>query len=321
MGRWSQWRRPCGTISICSLGVSSRSSSSISSSGSSNSVTLLDSHTLEICVHNEILFHGVQPRRSAPLCRLLHLKTTQRALKQSTLVPPPWCRRGLSYRPLSTTALSAIATAQQAQPTQQQQQQQPAFPSFKVARICYKEGTVETMNLDTSELMKATSLYARDLFFTLNLTSRHERYRPDQQPPDPYHPHSTMKSSLSSTSSSALIVPRRTVSVIQSRVPTSTILLSFGKLQAVTNLTHIYLLNAHNPAVQAFAQYLSAIFTTSPSSSSSLESSTDDTSGITNPTSGTNKEPNELIFLECCLRDTVDSYFRRLRLFEPIGTS
>jgi hypothetical protein len=277
----------------------------------------MNSHTLEICSsHHEFLFHGGL-RRSVPLFRLLNHKTTQWTFKFSTLVPlPPWCHRGLSNRLLSTSsAFSATSNTTPQAPTVQQQ----AYPSFKVSRISYKEGTVETMNLDTSELMKATSLYARDLFFTLNLTSRHERYRPDQSA-DPSYPHS-ITSSLPSTSSS--VIPRRTVSVIQSRVPTSTILLSFGKLQAVANLTHIYLLNAHNPAVQAFAQYLSAIFTPPllSQSSSSLEACTEDNGGMISPTSSTNREPNELIFLECCLRDTVDSYFRRLRLFEPIGTS
>lgn len=144
-------------------------------------------------------------------------------------------------------------------------------PSFKVSRIPYTGGSIETVNLDTTELMKEASIYARDLFFTLNLTSRQERLRRG-------------------------IPARRTVCAIQSRKK-KIILLSFGKVRAVASLHDIMLFDAHNPAVREFANELRAVF-----ASGELHG-----------------DPSELVFLECVLRDTVDSYHRRLRLFEPIG--
>jgi hypothetical protein len=146
---------------------------------------------------------------------------------------------------------------------------QDKSPSFKVSRVSY-DGKFETVNLDTSELMKTASIYARDLFFTLNLTSRQERRQRG-------------------------IPARRIVSAIQPRK--KIILLSFGKVRAVASLNDILLFDAHNPAVREFAHELRTVF-----QSGELHG-----------------EPNELVFLEFVLRDTVDSFHRRLRLFEPIG--
>ena len=146
-------------------------------------------------------------------------------------------------------------------------------PYFKVSRVSYT-GTIETVNLDTSALLKTASIYARDLFFTLNLTSSQERRQRGSH------------------------TLRRTVSAIQSRKK-KTILLSFGKVRAVASLNDVLLFDAHDPAVREFANELRVVF-----QSGELHG-----------------EPNELVFLECVLRDTVDSFHRRLRLFEPIGTS
>lgn len=145
--------------------------------------------------------------------------------------------------------------------------------TFKVSRISYTNGKIETINLDTVDLMKTASIYARDLFFTLNLTSRQEQRQRG-------------------------ISVRRTVSAIQARKK-KIILLSFGKVRAVAGLNDILLFDAHNPAVREFAHELRTVFQSG------------DLHG----------EPNELVFLECVLRDTVDSFHRRLRLFEPIGKS
>ena len=156
-------------------------------------------------------------------------------------------------------------------------------PSFKVSRVSYKNGRVETVNLDTSEIMKTASVYARDLFFTLNLTSRQERQQ-----------RGCMAAAV-----------RRTVSAILPRK--NSIVLSFGNVRAVAGLDHVFLFDAHNPAVRAFAQELSEAFRFD----CELQQQQPQYEG----------EPKELVFLEKVLRDTVESFNRRLRLFEPIVDS
>lgn len=131
---------------------------------------------------------------------------------------------------------------------------------------------METVTLGTTELLKTASIFARDLFFTLNLTSRQERQQ------------------------RGMMTNRRSVSAIQPRQ--DVIVVSFGKVRAVVGHTHVLIFDAHSPAVGQFAQELRHVY----------------------KSGNLNGEPNELVFLEYVLRDTVDSFNRRLRLFEPIGT-
>lgn len=190
----------------------------------------------------------------------------------------------------------------------------------------------ETVNLDTATLLKEASVYARDLFFTLNLTSRQERYQQQR-----VHVNGgssgdgSSKGSIQSTSTyhnnhygSNTNVVRRTVSIIQSRKK-KIILLSFGSIRAVAGLHDVLLFDAHLPTVRDFAHDLRNTFqsknNTTPLSLPNPES-TPSNAVLYNQNHGSNiNEPYELLFLECVLRDTVDSYHRRLRLFEPIGTS
>jgi hypothetical protein len=76
---------------------------------------------------------------------------------------------------------------------------------------------------------------------------------------------------------------------------TDCILLSFGNVRAVAGRDSVYILDAHSRIAKSFAKDLAAVFVT-------------DASG----------DPPELIFLEAVLRDTVDTYTRRIRIFEPI---
>lgn len=144
-------------------------------------------------------------------------------------------------------------------------------PTFKVSRVSYQHGHMETVNLDTTQLMKTANIYARDLFFTLNLTSKQERNK------------------------SRRIASRRTVSAILPRK--QAVLLNFGNVRAVVGLQDVLLLDAHLPAVRDFAKQLSDTF----AHVEQLEG-----------------EPPELVVLESVLRDAVDSFNRRMRLFEPI---
>ena len=142
------------------------------------------------------------------------------------------------------------------------------MPSFKVAKITY-HGELSIENLTTPEILKAAQIYARDLFL-LNVTSRQERHRrrPIQM-------------------SSAAILPREDL-----------MLVSLGNVRAVVGINELFLMDAHQPVVQEFAQDISEVFRE--------ESGTPDA------------DPPELLFLDEVLRDTVDAFSRRLRLYEPI---
>lgn len=160
-------------------------------------------------------------------------------------------------------------------------------PSFKVTKMSYADGTLKTFDLKTSELLKSASIFARDLF-TLNLTSRQERRRRSV---------SKFRRISDGAPPSAGVVQRSTVSEINPRA--SLIVLSFGNIRAVVGLDCVSLFDAHNPAVREFAHELSATYRS------------ENVVG----------EPPELVFLECVLKDTVDSFNRRLRLFEPLVDS
>eukprot|EP00980_Cylindrotheca_fusiformis_P020238 scaffold7316_cov123-Cylindrotheca_fusiformis.AAC.13 len=76
---------------------------------------------------------------------------------------------------------------------------------------------------------------------------------------------------------------------------TDSILLSFGNIRAVAGRETVFVLDAHSKAAKSFAEDLSRAYKV--------------------PNVG---EPPELIFLEAVLKDTVDTFFRRISLFEPI---
>jgi hypothetical protein len=157
------------------------------------------------------------------------------------------------------------------------------------------------VNLDTASLLREASIYARDLFFTLNLTSRQERIK---QRGSSNVAGANFQSNVGVSGGA-----RRTVSVIQARKK-KTILLSFGSIRAVAGLHDVLLFDAHLPAVRDFASDLHHVFLNQHMATCK--------NGV--EASNITAEPFELLFLESVLRDTVDSYHRRLRLFEPIGT-
>lgn len=155
--------------------------------------------------------------------------------------------------------------------------------SFKVSRVLF-DGSVETLYLDTAQLVKTASVFARDLFFTLNLTSRQER---------------------------GSHYVRRTVSAILPRGGHS-ILLSFGNIRAVCHIQQgVLVFDAHQPAAQDFVSELAESFRQNASNSNNNNNNGADETA----------EPRELIFLEKVLRDTVELYHRRLRIFDPIVDS
>ena len=176
-------------------------------------------------------------------------------------------------RCLSTTTTASSATASRST---------GEIPTFKVTKVFF-DGKQETLYLQPSDLLKSASIYARDLFNTLNLTSRQER----------------------KTGLVASAVPRRAIPVIIPRQ--DSILVNFGNIRAVVQTDAVLLMDAHSAYVKHFALELQEIFQSSHLPSMLIH---DDI-----------QEPDELIFLEHVLKDAVKSFNRRLRLYEPIVDS
>ena len=170
---------------------------------------------------------------------------------------------------------------------------------FKVSQLQYADGSMETFNLHASQLLAdevCPTLSLRDLLLTLNVTSKMELKQQKQQ--QRYQYDTTTSTSIYGqqhpqqrrTCTLCAIVPRQDWMVV-----------SFGNTTlAVVGVDAVYLLDAHIPAVQVFAQTLARHVVQSSSSSS--------------------KDPTELVVLEHILRDIVEQFQRRLRFLEPIGT-
>ena len=171
----------------------------------------------------------------------------------------------------------------------QQQQPQPRrgekhLESFKVAQINYKTGIIQSVYLPPEEILRQTSILPRDLV-ALQLTTRRER-RGKRLPRHFTRPPSA-------------ILPR-----------TDSILLSFGNIRAVATRESVFILEANNPIAKSFAEDVAALFPVQQNKHPHLAH------GIRTTT--TTAEPPELIFLEGVLRDTVETFTRRIRLMEPI---
>jgi len=174
-------------------------------------------------------------------------------------------------------------------------------PSFKVAKLTYETGDLERVTLRTSELLKSTSIYARDLI-SLNLTSRMERGRRTRR--------STVVSEINPRGGDMII-------------------LSFGNIRAVVGLEYVFLFDAHNPAVKEFAREVSALYKSRSRSGIAAGSGGEKGNTTSAPTAlgwtmehhDLENEPYELVFLEAVLKDTVESFARRLRLLEPVVNS
>ena len=170
---------------------------------------------------------------------------------------------------------------------------------FKVSQLQYADGSMETFNLHASQLLAdnhCPTLSLRDLLLTLNVTSKMERKQQKQQQRYQYDTTTSTRTYQQQhpqqrrTTTPCAIVPRQDWMVV-----------SFGNTtRAVVGVDAVYLLDAHTPAVQVFAQTLARHVVQSSSSSS--------------------KDPTELVVLEHILRDIVEQFQRRLRLLEPIGT-
>ncbi|KAL3937487.1 MAG: hypothetical protein SGBAC_007424 [Bacillariaceae sp.] len=198
--------------------------------------------------------------------------------------------------------------------------------SFKVARISCLNGSMDSVNLPPTEILKQTCILPRDLV-SLDLTPR----QPQNPSPMPRigvygdgefvdndsdededekaqdnktigleDPYSFSSSSLGQRNRPHTL-SQRPLTAILPRV--DSILLSFGNIRAVASRDSVFILDAHTKVAQSFADDLSKAFQHSAANSESLSTPVD---------------PPELVFLEVVLKDTVDTYFRRIALFEPI---
>ena len=191
-------------------------------------------------------------------------------------------------------------------------------PSFRATKVFFT-GEFEHINVTSAELLRTSQIHSRDLFH-LNLTSRQERSR-----------RSIRSVTLGGTETTKVKPIRRALAAILPRK--ASIVVSFGQIRAVCERHCVLFLEAHDPAVQDFVKHLAGTYRTmtnqqrynqltNQSSASKSLSSLDDPTGFQG--GGGNSRPQEameLIFLEEVLRHSVESFNRRLRLYDPIVLS
>lgn len=158
--------------------------------------------------------------------------------------------------------------------------------TFSVVAIDHQTGRATPQVMATNELLKATELTTRDLF-ALNLTARQEK-RPLQQ---------TLAALISRPSGSippqAMPESDRDQDDRNNRSADNNLIASLGSVRAVVTPRSIFVLDAHLAPVQDLARELAVVY---PSN-----------------------RPHATVFLEFVLADMVESYQRRLRIFQPIA--
>ena len=181
------------------------------------------------------------------------------------------------------TAIISTCKRRLSSQQQQQQQHEQVEESFRVAQINYTTGNVEYIYLPPTEILERTCILPRDLV-SLDLASSTTAV--------------TAQRKRRHGNSLTAILPR-----------TDSILLSFGNVRAVAGRDHVYIMEAHTKVAQNFAKELQEVLSTANTKSKSptlllLQDDEDD--------------PPELVFLEFVLKDTVETYMRRIQLLEPI---
>eukprot|EP00554_Chaetoceros_debilis_P006638 CAMPEP_0194077478 /NCGR_PEP_ID=MMETSP0149-20130528/4092_1 /TAXON_ID=122233 /ORGANISM="Chaetoceros debilis, Strain MM31A-1" /LENGTH=492 /DNA_ID=CAMNT_0038758515 /DNA_START=372 /DNA_END=1850 /DNA_ORIENTATION=+ len=171
---------------------------------------------------------------------------------------------------------------------------------YAVARIS-KGGSVSETDMSISELLRSSSMHARDLF-ALALTSKQEQQL--ERNIATAKSRSSSSSQNSSTSTNKGLISRyrknkRSPAAILPRL--NEIIVSFGNARAVITPHSGVLFNAHKPSVKLLAQSLASSFIIHA-----------------NYNQKSTEGAFELIFLEEILKDVVTTYNRRLILYEPI---
>ena len=165
----------------------------------------------------------------------------------------------------------------------------PLAPSYKVAEVSY-DGQIAMKSLETSDILRKSSIYARDLI-ALSLTSKHER---------------TRRRYASLRLPQTVILPRG-----------KEILVSFGNTRALIGAKGVMIFDAHSLSVKQFANEVAKSFQHHVKEVEVARARGDEDPRDTNYIT----EPPELVFLEDVLRETCDAFNRRVRVYEPIVDS
>jgi magnesium transporter len=161
--------------------------------------------------------------------------------------------------------------------------------SYKVADVQY-DGTISMKSLRISDILRSSSIYARDLI-ALSLTSKHER---------------TRRRYASLRLPQSVILPRG-----------KEILVSFGNTRALIGPTGVTIFDAHSLSVKQFANQVAASFKDHVREVEVAKARGDKAARDLNYIA----QPPELVFLEDVLRETCDAFDRRVRIYEPIVDS
>ena len=214
----------------------------------------------------------------------------QRSL--SLFIIPGHCKvsaRPRCFSSLSECHLTAPVTALKSHQNPLQPPSNGKLHSYKVAHVAYN-GNIEMKSLQTSDILKSSSIYARDLI-ALSLTSKHE---------------STRRRVASLRLPQSVILPRG-----------KEILVSFGNTRALIGIRGVTIFDAHSLSVRQFANDVAQTFKRHEREVAAAKARGDsdprDLSYIA--------EPPELVFLEDVLRETCDAFDRRVRIYEPIVDS
>ncbi len=158
-----------------------------------------------------------------------------------------------------------------------------------MAEISYT-GKITRKSLQTSDILKSSSIYARDLI-ALSLTSKHEPSR---------------RRYVSRRLPRSVILPRG-----------REILISFGNVRALVRADGVMIFDAHSLSVKQFANQVAACFQDHNRQVELAKARGDDNPRDLNYIA----DLPELVFLEEALRETCDAFDRRVAVYEPIVDS
>lgn len=152
---------------------------------------------------------------------------------------------------------------------------------------------MEMKSLQTSDILRGSSIYARDLI-ALSLTSRNERTTRRRR----------RYASLRLPQS--VILPRG-----------KEILVSFGNVRALIGIERVMIFDAHSLSVKQFAKEAAESFKHHQEQVCLAKARGDEDPRDLNYIA----DPPELVFLEDVLRETCDAFDRRVAVYEPIVDS
>lgn len=169
-------------------------------------------------------------------------------------------------------------------------------PLYKTVEVS-KDGKVTYTSQTVSEILRSSSMHARDLF-SLNLSSSDHK--------------SSRNIATRSMRPSAAILPRE-----------DSIIMSFGTVRALIRYDSGIIFDAHKPTIQLLADDISHTFHNIHTRFNNGRNCDERTVYQENQENQENiiidnQDSFELIFMEEILREVSDTYSRRLKVYEPI---